>query len=147
MAAVLGAVVGSVATGGAAFVTSLGAARLQTRKERKEGCLALMNEAAAVLHLTEDVMIHATAERGEARTPDYAQFTAQSLEGRRRVAKTSDVLVLAGPRGVKDTCDALTEAASAVHLAIRRGDETLLAEAVDRLMQSMDALRQRGPRI
>jgi hypothetical protein len=147
VAAVLGAVVGSLATGGAALVTSVGAARLQTRRERRESCLALMTEALAVLHLTEDVMMHSTAARRENRTPDYAQFTTQALEARRRVEKCRDVLMLAGPRGVKGACDSLVGAVDDVYVAIKQGDVTLLPGPVGRLMGSLDALRQRGSRI
>ncbi|MET9209903.1 hypothetical protein ABZW38_32820 [Streptomyces bacillaris] len=144
MAAVLGAVVGSVATGGAAFVTSAGAARLQRRKERRESCLSLMEEALGVLHLTEDVMFHATEARAEGRTPDYSQFEARTLESRRRVEKCCDILVLSGPRRVKGACDVLTEAVGQVYSAVKHGDEARLAGAVGGLLQGMDVLRQRA---
>lgn len=147
VAALLGALVGSLATGGAALVTSAGAARLQTRKERRDGCLAVMTEALAVLHLSEDLMVHSTAARRESRTPDYAQFITQALETRRRVEKCCDVLVLAGPQKIKGACDALTEAAVEVHTATRHADERRLALAVAKLMHGMDTLRQRGSRL
>lgn len=140
----LGAVVGSVATGGAALVTSMGTARLQSRKERRESSLALMSEVRTAVHLSEDVMIHATAAREEGRTPDYAQFHARSLESRRRVEKCCDVVVLAGPQKVKSACDELAEAARSLHAAIRRGDEARIKAAVGKLFRGLDALQEMG---
>ncbi|MFD6799542.1 hypothetical protein ACFWCQ_13985, partial [Streptomyces cyaneofuscatus] len=103
-----------------------------------------MSEVRSAVHLSEDVMIHVTAAREEGRTPDYVQFHARSLESRRRLEKCCDVVVLSGPQKVKNACDELTEAASALHSAIRRGDETRIREAVGKLFQGLDAFQRMG---